>query len=115
MYEEVVTLRLLHSVWCARPVLVIVCLLTTATLSTDGAVVFTCHFKMETTALLRTFVLSLCSLPHHSQVYVHQNFCLTLHSLSLFFSLSAFSCFCFRTFRGIRVDFSIPLLAVKLN
>lgn len=85
MYEEVVTLRLLHSVWCARPVLVIVCLLTTATLSTDGAVVFTCHFKMETTALLRTFVLSLCSLPHHSQVYVHQNFCLTLHSLSLFF------------------------------
>lgn len=84
--------------------------------TTDGAVVFSCHFKMETTALLQTFVLSLCSLPHHSQVYIHQN-CFLFYSLSLslFFFLSLFSCSCFRTFRGTQVDLSISLLAMKLN
>lgn len=55
--------------------------------TTDGAVVFSCHFKMETTALLQTFVLSLCSLPHHSQVYIHQN-CFLFYSLSLCLFLS---------------------------
>ena len=54
---------------------------------------FSCHFKMETTALLRTFVLSFspsqCSLPHFSQVDTHHSLLCFFESLSwLFFFLS---------------------------
>lgn len=113
-----------------RGLVIICCLLSTSTLSTDGGVVFTSHLKMETLSVYRPhlsyrLLFCLCTASHISVnwaaagLHVPQsNQRLSFHSLSTFFS-------CLFHFYLVSASkhseahkerkCSIPQLAVKLN